>query len=70
MIAIIQAVEVPGNGLLKLMAVVNIVQGTFESMNQVAGMIGADKVQPWMEKIVGVVVGFLNATGAFKKQAA
>lgn len=67
-IAMVKAIELPGNGADKAAAVISIVKETLTVLPEdLRKLIGADKVEGWLSTIISIVVNFLNKTGYFPK---
>ena len=67
-IAAIKAIEVPGNGAAKAAVVVQIIIEAFNLLpEEVLAAINLSKVAGFAQKVISIVVGFLNAVGVFKK---
>jgi hypothetical protein len=67
-IELVKAVELPGNGAAKFAAVIEIVKAAWELIpDEVAAVIGLQKVEAFVAKVVPIIVTLLNAAGIFKK---
>lgn len=67
-LAVIQAVEVPGSGAAKLETVSGIILAAFELLPEdIRRQIGADKILPFAKQVISLLVTLLNVTGQFKK---
>jgi hypothetical protein len=65
---IIKAAEVPGHGTDKFKLVTGIVSAALGLLPESAkNAIGENKIMAFMEKVVNMLVSFLNITGQFKK---
>lgn len=66
-IALVKAVELPGNGPAKLAAVIEIVKAAYAMIPpELAQAIGIEKVEAFVTKVVSVVVALLNKAKVFE----
>ena len=70
LIALIKAVELSGNGAAKATAVAELVKAALNLVpEELVKIVHIDKIDGFVRRAIDVVVGLLNAAGAFKKSA-
>ena len=70
-IAIIKAIEVPGNGVAKLETVTGIVLAGFDLLdNEIKKLIPVETIKAFITKVSEIVVKLFNLVGLFKKDPA
>lgn len=66
-INLVKAIEMPGSGPDKAAAIVNIVRAALEIVpEELKGLIGLEKIEAFVQKVINIVVAFLNKTGVFE----
>ena len=67
-IELVKAIELPGNGADKAAVVLALAKAALELVpDDLAKLIGLDKVEGFIGRVIDIVVGFMNTIGAFKK---
>ena len=70
-IDMVSKIEVPGNGAAKLKVVQDFIVAAFQMLpDDVKSIIGGEKLLAFATTVIGLVVSFMNLTGAFKKSPA
>lgn len=63
----IKAIEVPGNGAAKAAVIIKIIDAAFDLLpEEVKKVLDMSRVGQYAQKVVDLIVTFLNATGYFK----
>ena len=67
LIELIKVIELPGNGAEKASVIINLVKAAFELIpDELKSLVGLDRVEGFIRRVIDIVVSFLNAVGEFK----
>lgn len=66
---VVTALEVPGHGVEKAEAVIQLVRAAWELVpDELKPKLGLDKVEAYVKTAIAVIVRLLNASGEFSRQ--
>ena len=69
-IELIKSIELPGNGAAKAKVIIELVKAALELVpDDLVKLLGAEKVVAFVQRVIDIIIAFLNSVGLFRKSA-